>query len=815
MANALRLPSDGYVAGPRDQNQFLASTTSLCSINSADLFYQKSRPNSPLDAHTSSFTHRDHHRGDMANMVEVILDGTPSTSPPPPSNPQVSLAPSITSPRPFSPSSSDPSSPASISRTGSMSYRRKPVPPISIAFPDDDFGSGVSLPANHPFANPANPSPVESASSSREDVRLGRSDLSRSESQRGGGPGIERRASPLSAAGRTPAPVPPFRSASAASSANHSRVASPVPRNLSDGERGARAEWLRDVPGSGARTPSPAARGSEGAGVVEGVPLDGVNKQLKALAVGGSPDKPLPPVPTRRAPAPPVVAPVPQQASYRDGQNGTSHKSANSTASASSVPVVTPRTSNHDPRIATWGLASGGQGGLNAPVASALARASSSSRDPPTLTGIDGITSKGKGIEGEKTRKVIKGNKIKPLYPGEPEVDRAFDVDRIPSKPRLLEAASRFVRDEEGELVSFSDFFPSSGPSPSGAPAQKTVVFFIRSFWCGQCQDYTLASISILSPEAVEKAGIRVVIIGQGNWKTIKPYRKLFGCPFAMYVDPERKLYPHMGMTRLSTSWGPTWFNGRAEYHQKSVPMQIFSGAANAVVKMHQYNPGSISQLGGEFILTPGINCEFAHRMTHASDHMEAPDVLRIAGCASPTAAEVREIELADAQKEELAALEREMKAWRSGRAAELERMRAKKAARRGQSYVAPEEKEQEVGDAVADSQRASPSLTPNSDTTHTPTPATLAQSAAAKRLPQSFLVSHPSDIHKSPAQLESEWDSRFEDVMREEEAKAKERAAAEMLATCLVVPPEQVGEELGEEVEGEVIIESQRGLVV
>jgi hypothetical protein len=41
----------------------------------------------------------------------------------------------------------------------------------------------------------------------------------------------------------------------------------------------------------------------------------------------------------------------------------------------------------------------------------------------------------------------------------------------------------------------------------------KTVVFFIRNFWCGQCQDYTFASLSLLDPVAIRRAGVRVVVI--------------------------------------------------------------------------------------------------------------------------------------------------------------------------------------------------------------------------------------------------------------------------------------------------------------
>ncbi|WVQ81029.1 hypothetical protein IAT38_003136 [Cryptococcus sp. DSM 104549] len=688
---------------------------------------------------------------------------------------------------------------------------RKPVPPLSLALPDNDFGSaGMSLPSTHPFANP---SPGASRSSSREDLRrlASGADLRRTASVRSGphGAGIERRGSPLSARGVVSAhgPVPPHRSASA--SREVERGATPEVHTPDSEGGGARAEWLSSAPGSrGGMTPPLAAALEQDRET--GVQLDKVNKRLSSLSL--SVNRPLPPIPTRPPPVPPSDAssPSPWRASFpayvHTGHHAPtiSHESLDSTSTTATSPSLpsTPLSATHDPRQIAWDpsssshLLSAPQARSSPAAASAstgnvLPRPSSLARHDSNLSAVSGSSKP----DGEKKR--VKGGKAKALYPGEPDEDRVFSVDRVPSKARLLEAASCFVRDEDGELVSFGDFFPPSGPSLSGAPVQKTVVFFIRAFWCGQCQDYTLASISILSPEALEKAGIRVIVIGQGSWKIIKAYKKLFGCPFPIYVDSPRGLYAHMGMTKMMTSWGP-WFNGRAEYHQSSVPSQLRKGIHNGLFKMPLAHPGKIAQLGGEFILTPKLGCEFAHRMTHASDHMEAPDVLRLAGCEYPTNKEVREIELADSQKEELAAIEREMTRWREGRTAELEQIKARKAARRGLRYI------------PSNAEHSDPQLQQEpleaSEVSHP---------SAGKQQPPVGGGDAILAYGKTAAQLESEWDDRFARVMREEEAKARERAAAKMFATCLVAPPEDVGAEYGEEVMGEVIMDGERGLAV
>jgi hypothetical protein len=126
----------------------------------------------------------------------------------------------------------------------------------------------------------------------------------------------------------------------------------------------------------------------------------------------------------------------------------------------------------------------------------------------------------------------------------------------------MLEAGTLFLRDESGQVVCFGDLFPHPhspspnalpGDVPSGAededlpPITRTVVFFIRHFWCGQCQDYTLASLATLDPLAVRRAGVRVVVVSNGSWKIIKAYRRVLKCPFPIYVDGPRKLYHLLG----------------------------------------------------------------------------------------------------------------------------------------------------------------------------------------------------------------------------------------------------------------------------
>lgn len=90
----------------------------------------------------------------------------------------------------------------------------------------------------------------------------------------------------------------------------------------------------------------------------------------------------------------------------------------------------------------------------------------------------------------------------------------------------------------------------------------------------------------------------------------------------------------------MTNDFGPL-FNGRAAYHQRHVPGQLVHGisvsqpaqlwgthratlantrlAQNGLFRMPLADPGKLTQLGGEFIIGQGHECEFAHRMTTTS----------------------------------------------------------------------------------------------------------------------------------------------------------------------------------------------------
>ena len=60
--------------------------------------------------------------------------------------------------------------------------------------------------------------------------------------------------------------------------------------------------------------------------------------------------------------------------------------------------------------------------------------------------------------------------------------------------------------------------------------------------------------------------------------------------------------------------------------------------------------------------------------LTRPTDHMEAPDVLRMAGVDLPTKAELTDMKFAESQASELNRLQLEMSEWRENREDELDR---------------------------------------------------------------------------------------------------------------------------------------------
>ncbi|KAJ3752458.1 hypothetical protein F5880DRAFT_1509532 [Lentinula raphanica] len=203
----------------------------------------------------------------------------------------------------------------------------------------------------------------------------------------------------------------------------------------------------------------------------------------------------------------------------------------------------------------------------------------------------------------------------------------------IPNSETLKKVSSLEVLDASGKQTRFGSFFED----------QRVIVVFIRRstghFFCGNCQLY----VSQLSSEYeklrknFEEAQIDIVVVGCGEWQPIDNYSGVFHGlgmdvkTLARTPTGEKKAsYITEGIVKGSL-WS-IWVN---------VKPLVFNLLLTWVPKRALKNPshigkqGNFAQLGGEFILGPGNQCSFAHRMRHTEDHAEIQVLLENAGIQS------------------------------------------------------------------------------------------------------------------------------------------------------------------------------------
>ncbi|EJD44623.1 hypothetical protein AURDEDRAFT_114312 [Auricularia subglabra TFB-10046 SS5] len=182
----------------------------------------------------------------------------------------------------------------------------------------------------------------------------------------------------------------------------------------------------------------------------------------------------------------------------------------------------------------------------------------------------------------------------------------------------LSKACELPVLDQDGKSVQFGTLFAD----------QRTILVFIRHFWCGSCQDY-VAQLATVPLDAFSKAGVKLVVIGCGEPSMIRGYKELTAFPHDMYADPTRKLYDLVGaeVNLDMPAERPSYIrNG----YLLNVLRSIWRGPiANPTTVGKQ---GPAAQNGGDFVVGPGNTCSFAWRMRNTQDHVEVKDLMKHAG---------------------------------------------------------------------------------------------------------------------------------------------------------------------------------------
>jgi len=117
--------------------------------------------------------------------------------------------------------------------------------------------------------------------------------------------------------------------------------------------------------------------------------------------------------------------------------------------------------------------------------------------------------------------------------------------------------------------------------------------------------------------DEIERTGVRLVVIGNGQAWHAKAFREDEAIPFELWVDPEMKAYRAAGLRRglsktLSLrSLGHVWRAMRSGFRQTKVQ-------------------GDPWQLGGAFVITPEGKTVYQQVSREAGDHASMPELLRV-----------------------------------------------------------------------------------------------------------------------------------------------------------------------------------------
>ncbi|KAF9654060.1 hypothetical protein BDM02DRAFT_1190125 [Thelephora ganbajun] len=190
----------------------------------------------------------------------------------------------------------------------------------------------------------------------------------------------------------------------------------------------------------------------------------------------------------------------------------------------------------------------------------------------------------------------------------------------IPTSESIAAVSKLQIHDEKGQAVTLGSLFED----------QKTVIIFIRHFFCGTCQAYIshLASIPL---ETFTNIGVRVVVIGCGERDVIPFYKETTGFKGDIYADFSRETFRALDL-KVTLEITP-----KGEKKKSYVPGSRFANVMESAWRMVTHpkyigRQGNIAQLGGDFIFGPGPQCAFAHRMQHTEDHIEIAELVQLLG---------------------------------------------------------------------------------------------------------------------------------------------------------------------------------------
>ncbi|KAI9374454.1 AhpC/TSA antioxidant enzyme-domain-containing protein [Aspergillus egyptiacus] len=205
---------------------------------------------------------------------------------------------------------------------------------------------------------------------------------------------------------------------------------------------------------------------------------------------------------------------------------------------------------------------------------------------------------------------------------------RSLRNDELSSAETLQKAARHTVFDREGRELPFETLY--SGPNA----AHRTLIVFVRHFFCGSCQEYLRTMKETITPDYLSclPVSTSVAVVGCGESGLIDHYARETGCPYPIYCDPSRKLYDDLGMIN-------TWEIGSSPAYVRKSLTRIILDSLWQMVKLLPsglvLSGGPGAQVGGEFLFERSghggqTRVTWCHRMERAWGHTEVPVVTEI-----------------------------------------------------------------------------------------------------------------------------------------------------------------------------------------
>ncbi|CAK7269826.1 hypothetical protein SEPCBS57363_003797 [Sporothrix epigloea] len=194
----------------------------------------------------------------------------------------------------------------------------------------------------------------------------------------------------------------------------------------------------------------------------------------------------------------------------------------------------------------------------------------------------------------------------------------------LPSKELIRRIADLPVLDRQGKMHSFNSLYMDF--------TGRTLVIFVRHFFCGNCQEYLRILSKAIPLELLAKADTptRIMVVGCGDPALIDFYVEASSCAYPVYADPTRRLYDELGMVSTLAMGAPPRYMEHTNMWASSF-RSIIDGLKQVSSGLWRKS-GDKRQVGGEFLFeNPGngddISVSWCHRMKTTRDHTETRDM--------------------------------------------------------------------------------------------------------------------------------------------------------------------------------------------